>query len=158
MKPWKFIFAALLIFAAGAITGFTVSNFQAKTRRQAELAKRETIPFMLWQRFEQLRRVERQLELTAEQRTKIEVQIKESQERFRKLWEPLAPEAKVELEQLRQRVFAEMTPEQKTKFEEILRQRTGRRPGEGTNAPSNNLRVPTNSVPTNAAPVQSTGN
>ena len=152
MKAWKFTFAALLIFAAGAITGYTIFNIQAKTRREAEVAKRETLPLMLWQRFEMLRRTERQLELTAEQRTKIEVQIKESQERFRKLWEPLAPQAKVELDQLRERVLAEMTSEQKAKFEEMLRARIGRRPGEGTNAPMPGLRNPTNASPVQPPP------
>ena len=144
MKAWKFTLAALLIFAAGGITGYTISNLQAKTRRQAEVARRETMPFMLWQRFEQLRRVERQLELTAEQRTRIEAQIKETQERFRKLWEPLAPQARTEFEQLRDRVLAELTPDQKAKFEEMLRARPVRRPGEGTNAPISGPRAPTN--------------
>ncbi|HTH47990.1 MAG TPA: hypothetical protein VMB21_10795 [Candidatus Limnocylindria bacterium] len=144
MKSWKFTLAALLIFAAGGVTGFTLSNLQAKTRRQAEVTRRETFPLMLWQRFEQLRRVERQLELTAEQRSKIEGQIKERQEHFRKLWEPLAPQAKVELEQLRANLIAELTPEQKTKFEELMRQRSGRRPGEGTNAPANVVPPATN--------------
>lgn len=154
MKAWKFTFAALLIFVAGGVTGYTVSNLQTKTRRQAEVAKRDTLPLMLWQRFEVLRRTEKQLELTAEQRMHIEAQIKESQERFRKLWEPLAPQAKTELEQLRQRVLAELTPEQKTKFEELLqRQRPGRRPGEGTNGVMSMPRPPTN-----AAPPQTPGN
>ena len=153
VKAGKFILAALLIFTAGALTGSALLSFQAKTRRQQEVAKRETIPFLLWQRFELLRRTERQLELTAEQRTRIEAQIKESQERFRKMWEPLAPAARVELEQLRGRVFAEMTPEQKAKFEELLRQRPGRRPGESTNT------VPTGVKPaTNAVPAQPAGN
>lgn len=133
MKAWKFTFAALVIFAAGAIAGSAWVSFQTKTRRQQEVAKRETVPFLLWQRFELLRRTERQLELTSEQRTRIETQIKESQERFRKMWEPMAPAAHSELEQLRRRVFAEMTSAQKSKFEELLRQRPGRRPGEAMN-------------------------
>jgi hypothetical protein len=156
VKDWKSSLAALVIFSAGTLAGSAWTSLQAKTRREQEFAKRQTIPLMLWQRFEQLRRVERQLELTADQRLKIETQIREAEERFRKLWEPLAPTAHAELQQLRSRVLAEMKPEQRAKFEEMLRQRPlgpfGPRPASTNAAPSDPKDI------TNSPPVQPAAN
>lgn len=157
MKTWKFILAAVVVFAAGALTGGAFVNLQAKARQQQAVTKRNAIPFMIWQRFEVLRHAERQLELTPEQHSRIDAHIKEAQERFRKLWEPVAPAARGDLEQLREQVLAELTPAQKVRFLELLRRRPWLRPGlpsgESTNSalPPGKPTQSSNAVPAHAA-------
>lgn len=147
MKAWKIILAAVLLFTAGAATGVAVTRLrtQAKVRAQAE--KRSPLPAIAWQRYEFLRRAQRDLKLSDEQKTRIEARVKESQERFRRLWEPIAPQAREEFEQLRDQIRAELTAEQQARFDELLKksEKERRRAREGTNAAAG--RVPKGDKP-----------
>lgn len=147
MKAWKVILAAVLLFTAGAATGVAVTRLrtQAKVRAQAE--KRSPLPAIAWQRYEFLRRAQRDLKLSDEQKTRIEARVKESQERFRRLWEPIAPQAREEFEQLRAQIRAELTAEQQARFDELLKksEKERRRAREGTNAAAG--RVPKGDKP-----------
>ena len=70
-----------------------------------------------------LRRLEHRLGLTEEQREKINVLVQESQDRMRALWEPVAPKARAEFERLHELIAAELTPEQREKYEALLKER-----------------------------------
>lgn len=131
MKAWKVILAALVLFAAGAITGAVVARWQAHRAYQAEQSKRSPLPPTAWQRLEFLRRAQRDLSLNDEQKTRIDGLLKDSQERFRKLWEPIAPQARTEFETLRDRIRAELTPEQQQRFDELLKKTERRRSRDG---------------------------
>ncbi len=134
MKALKLIVATLVIFGAGIVVGTLLESRRMAQARRTEIDRRGAVPLALWQRFETLRRTMRQLELSPEQNARIEGIIKESHARFQKLWEPMAPMARAELEQLKSRIAAELGPEKQAKFEEILRQRSQRRPHPSTNS------------------------
>lgn len=127
MKAWKVILAALVLFAAGATTGAVIARWQAHRAYKAEQSKRSPLPPMAWQRLEFLRRAQRDLSLNDEQKARIDGLLKDSQERFRKLWEPIAPQARAEFETLRDRIRAELTPEQQQRFDELLKKTERRR-------------------------------
>jgi len=74
-----------------------------------------------------LNRVQRELNLTPVQRERIEKIISEGQVRTKELWEPVAKQMRQEMQQVRERIRAELNPEQRLRFEELLKQRPPRR-------------------------------
>lgn len=147
MKAWKVILAAVLLFTAGIATGMAVTRLRTRAKVRIEAEKRAPLPAIAWQRYEFLRRAQRDLKLSDEQKTRIEARVKDSQERFRRLWEPIAPQAREEFEQLRAQIRTELTAEQQARFDELLKksEKERRRVREGTNAPAN--RTPRNEKP-----------
>jgi Spy/CpxP family protein refolding chaperone len=95
-------------------------------------------------RIDLLRRMERELDLTTEQRERVDRIIKESQERTRHIMEPVAPQMRDELQRTRERFRAVLTPQQQARFDELSKQpprprdqrRPGGRPPEGGPLPS----------------------
>ncbi len=140
MKAWKAILAAVLLFAAGALTGAAVSRIRTRVAVRTELAQRSPLPAIAWQRYEFLRRAQRDLKLTEEQKTRIDGLVKASQERFRALWEPIAPQSRAEFEALREQIRTELMTEQQQRFDELLKktEKERRRQRDGTNAPAGN--------------------
>jgi Spy/CpxP family protein refolding chaperone len=89
---------------------------------------------------EVLRRVERELDLTADQRAQVDRIISASQERTKKLMEPISPQLRAELQETKEAVRAVLTPEQRTRFDELLKQQQRPRepkhsPGHGSDRP-----------------------
>lgn len=152
----KITAAALLIFAAGVVTGsFTTTAFRANRTPRAARAQSPTpaTPPSLgtpqaataqaslsgsptnrrterilgkppgWQRFEALRRLEDQIQLTSEQRDRIRGLIRESEQRIRSDWEPLIPRIQAEIRELRKRISAELDPAQRERFEALFERR-----------------------------------
>jgi Spy/CpxP family protein refolding chaperone len=89
------------------------------------------------------------LQLTPEQREKIEKIIADGQERNHEIWTNVAPKMRVVMQEVNQQIRAELTPEQQKQFEELLKHPL-RRQSSGTNAPPV-LSSPTN-LPTANAP------
>ncbi len=147
MKAWKVILAAVLLFTAGATTGVALTRLRVRAKVRSEAERRSPLPAIAWQRYEFLRRAQRDLKLSDEQKSRIEAKVKDSQERFRRLWEPIAPQAREEFEQLRAQIRAELTPEQQARFDELLKksEKERRRAREGTNAAAG--RVPKGDKP-----------
>lgn len=127
MKVWRVILAALVIFSAGVVTG----GLAMRLKMSRTAAVRPLIPIWPQQGGEFLNRMQRRLDLSAEQHERIEKILKESQERMKILWEPVAPQAKEESRQARERILAELNPAQRKKFEEIFKPRGPRKAGEG---------------------------
>lgn len=154
MKAFKLIFAVLVIFLAGMAAGFSAAGLREKARAKKELERRELASSPMWFRLESLRRIQRDLDLSPEQQARIEGYVRDSQERFRKLWEPVAPQARMEFDTMREQIRAELTPAQLEKFEKMLRDRgrrgeprgegRDRRPGEDGNRPSGEASKPSN--------------
>lgn len=142
MKAAKLIFAALILFLAGVAGGMALSDLRWKSRVRAERDRREVLASPMGYRLEFLRRAQRELNLTPEQQIRIENHIRDGQERFRQLWEPVAPQVRTEMDSVRERIRAELTPEQQQQFERMIRERWkragDRRAGAGTptNRPS----------------------
>jgi Spy/CpxP family protein refolding chaperone len=154
VNTWKVILATLVIFIAGAITGGLVVS-QSRSRDTMPPASVRPAPQntagtgtngvrhirLPAPRPGPLRKdfvdhLQRELDITADQRERIEKIISEGQEQTKELWEHVEPEIFSTIVETKNRIRGELTPEQKEKFEELLKQRY--RPQHrthGTNAP-----------------------
>ena len=136
MKPWKVILAAVVIFGCGALTGAMI--FRAG-RPAAVVAPAPSVvavntkspapPGWQLQRLQFFKRMEKQLDLAAEQREQIDKIMKESQERVRPLWDQIGPQMGEELKRVREEVSQVLTPPQRKKMNELMRR--GRKPEAG---------------------------
>lgn len=79
------------------------------------------------QRTSFMRKLQSQLNLTEDQHKRIEAILNESQERVKKLWDQVAPEAREEYRRTQNRIREELTPEQLVKYEALLREHKPRR-------------------------------
>src|SRR5262249_20332555 len=118
VKIWKVILAALVIFAAGVMTG----GLTGRLKSTEPLPPPATVSFgPLRQRGDLLDRMQRQLYVTADQRQRIESILHENHEHMKQLWDSIAPQAQEEHRRVRERIRAELKPEQQKRFEEMLR-------------------------------------
>jgi hypothetical protein len=125
VNTWKVIFATVVIFGAGVVTGGLLVKYSVQTpsrpsRGQPNRAVQTISAGGI--RIEFLRRVERELTLTADQREQIDKIIAASQERSKKIMEPVQPIIREELQQTREQFRAVLNPEQKIRFDELLKQ------------------------------------
>src|SRR5215467_5762887 len=114
----------MVIFGAGVVTGGllvrqTMLTQPAKQPHPNPNRSIPTAPGLT--RVEFLRRAERELDLTPEQRAKTDKLIADSQERTKKIMEPVAPKIREQLNQTRDQFRALLTPEQLTRFDEMLK-------------------------------------
>jgi|SRR5581483_3509940 len=153
MNTWKVILATLIIFGAGVITGGLLVSYSDRVnsdhaarppRPQPRIAANPSgpqapgpnaaaprenrqpplLPAPLRKEF--VDRLERELKLTAAQRERIEKIITEAQDRTRTAWQPIV---RRELVESSAQIRAELTPEQQSRFEELMRRnRDQRRP------------------------------
>lgn len=123
MNPWKVILAVLVIFCSGIVVGGLVAK---KAIRLAQPQMQGGVPHSsrsVWhlQQREFLRRMEKEVNLSAEQKSRIENILKESQERTKGIREKIAPEMREELKKVREQMRAELNPDQQIKFEEAIK-------------------------------------
>ena len=152
MNAWKVILATLVIFGAGVITGGLLVSYAVhanQTPLKQVVAQPAANPWQLRSR-ELLRRMDRELDLTPEQRKHIEKIIADSQERTKAIWKPIAGPMNREVQRTVGEIRDELTPEQRQKFNELAK------PGQvqirrrlSTNSPSAGM---TNPVSTNPLP------
>jgi Spy/CpxP family protein refolding chaperone len=158
VNNWKVILATVVIFGAGVLTGGLLVDYVAHshqknphhaqanpgTRSQTNNPAQARVPEIpqppmaerMGKQFVQ--RLNDTLQLTPEQRAKIEKIIAEGQDRNREIWTNVAPKMRAVIEDVNQQIRAELTPEQEKPFEELLKH-PPRRPS-GTNAPPANAR------------------
>lgn len=116
MKIWKVILATLVIFAAGAFTGVVVT----KARAPKVLPAEPPVPPVLGQqRFQH--KLKKELELTGDVTNRIDKIFADSNARIKIIWDLLNPEMQKELKEVRDNIRAELTPEQREKFEQMLK-------------------------------------
>jgi hypothetical protein len=75
-------------------------------------------------------RMKADLTLTDEQATKIANVIRKSRTRTDFLWESLKEPLQEELDQMKKGILAELTPAQQPKFEELIKPKPMKKPGE----------------------------
>lgn len=121
VNTWKPIFAALVIFAAGMVTGALTTIVAWPTKTTA--ASRPPLGGFRGVRNEFVDRMQRELYLNSEQREKVERILKESHERTRKLWESIAPQAQAEQKRVREEIKGILTTEQQAKFDNSFKMR-----------------------------------
>lgn len=129
VNTWKVILATMLIFGTGVVTGgllvqHSFHSRPARAQQRAAMGQR-LVPASspaAWSRMELLRRTQRDLDLTPEQRQSIERILKEGQERMKKLAESIEPRRRQELHRTLQEFREALTPEQRVRFDQLLKQ------------------------------------
>ena len=131
MSPWKVILATVIIFGTGVLTGGFVTQRAFRDRPpavQRPAYQPDLVPVPYTVRREFLERMDRELHLKREQHDRIARILRESQERTRIIVGLVSPEIQEELRAVRQEIREELTPEQRTKFEELQHLLTRRPP------------------------------
>lgn len=147
----------MVIFGAGVVTGgLLVRNSQ----RVQFLPQQAVLPNNNFQRpaqpvtpggsrVEFLRRAERELNLTAAQRERIDKIIMASQERTKKLMDPITPRMREEVQRAKQEFREALTMDQQVRFDELIKQQqrppNQRRPNSPREHESFALPAPSNS-------------
>lgn len=142
MNYWKVILATVVIFGAGVLTGGLLVNHVDRghgpsarflfwrenshpqmgdhgTAHSGELPHPRS-PEM-WRK-EFLGHLDDALKLTPEQHAAIAKIIAAGQQQNWEIWTNVAPKMRQEMEQVHQRIRAELTPEQQKQFDEMVKQ------------------------------------
>jgi len=146
VNTWKVVLATLVIFVAGILTGAMLvrSSVRMKQIRQRALIQqpselthlqmpREVRPPGQSNAPSQFMRrefsilLQGELRLTHEQREQIERIMAEGQERIQKARQQVEPEIRREVVESRDRMRDVLTPEQRQRFEQLMKQRLQRR-------------------------------
>jgi Spy/CpxP family protein refolding chaperone len=122
VKLWKAILATLVIFAAGMFAGGMVAK---KIIPQKPLPM-PAPPVDMQQRFYQ--KLKRELELTADQTNRLDKIFVEGNARVKIIWDLMAPELQKERQEVYENIRAALTPEQREKFERLIKERSPRKP------------------------------
>ncbi len=148
MNTWKVILATMAIFATGVVTGgLLVEHANAARRPRPQRAANANRPAQPppspgGLRLALLRQMQAALNLTPEQNERIDTIIRQGQERTRKVMDPVRPQIQEELHKVMTAFRETLTPEQRARFEALLKQqRQNRRPP-----------PPRNPAATNASP------
>jgi Spy/CpxP family protein refolding chaperone len=125
VNSWKVILATMVIFGAGVVTGgLLVGHLEraaAPHHPSGQGAPRLGQPVSAGgMRVDLLRRVVRELDLTPEQRDRVDKILKESQERTRKV---MAPFLREELQRTTAEFRDALSPEQRVRFDELLKEK-----------------------------------
>jgi Spy/CpxP family protein refolding chaperone len=125
VNSWKVILATMVIFGTGVVTGGLLVRFTGvpvPQRQQAAQAK-PAPPFSAGgMRLDFLRRVGKDLDLTADQRERVNQIFRESQERTKKIMEPVSPLLREEVKRTRAEFVDVLTPEQRAHFAALAKQ------------------------------------
>src|SRR5580658_10066801 len=134
----------MVIFVCGLTTGAMLTRTMVTKTEPvagpvAAPARASAPPMLQMQRANFLKTMDKQLELTAEQRDQIGKIMKASQERTQPLWGQIAPQMTEELKNVREEIRGVLTPEQRKKFVELLkRNRKAENMPPGSARPSHN--------------------
>ena len=126
VNAWKPILAALVIFAAGVVTGGLTVQIRQPPLAPVPGANPPIKKVPAMPREAQLRelsrRMQSELDLAPEQRDRIEAIVRDSQERMKTVRDEVGKKVGEEFRGMRQRIRSELTPDQRRKFAEIMKQ------------------------------------
>jgi Spy/CpxP family protein refolding chaperone len=120
------VVVVVITFVSGAAVGFFGAHFFP---RRGSFGRSRMMPQMM------VRHLSRTLDLTPEQRTKVEQIVMRHHARIVQLQESTRPQVRQELEAANREIEALLTPEQRQKFAK-LRMRLGRHEGRGRREPT----------------------
>jgi Spy/CpxP family protein refolding chaperone len=127
---WKVILATMVIFGAGVVTGGLLVRQSQRVRvqpphyaapQQLPQAQRPTQASPTATRLDFLRRIQPQLNLSPDQRQRVERVFAESQERTRTLMEPVTPLVREEVQRAKREFREVLTPRQQRIFDELTK-------------------------------------
>lgn len=121
MKFWKVILATLVIYTAGVLTGGVL--FRTFQPRQSPPLPPTIFQGPEWVQDGFVEKLRRELKLSDEQAARIRKILRESRERVRALVGIMWPELKTELDEVREKMAAEMTSAQREQFDRLMRDR-----------------------------------
>lgn len=153
MNSWKVILATIVIFGAGVITGGLLVNHVQRPQHLHEsagnrpaggsdLPPAQVRPEFLNKQF--VEQLNDKLDLSPDQKQKIQKIISQGQQNTRDLWKLVSPQFRALMQETRQQIREILTPEQRKQFEILMKQQ--RRPA-STNAPPVEMPAPTNTPP-----------
>ena len=150
MNTWKVIFATVVIFVAGVLTGSLMVRFkQAHSAKNSEPVHTASLqstnanrefklppPLMGPLRKDFVDRLQKELQINATQRERIEKIICDGQEQTRIIWEEISPDMHQTIIDTKDKIRAELTPDQRAKFEELFKPkpRPVAKPDQSTNS------------------------
>jgi len=131
VNTWRVILATMVIFGTGVVTGGLmvrhVDHGRDRRPQHSTGAARSGQPTAAGvMRIEFLRRMERDLDLTPEQRAPIDKVLQEGQERMKKLMDTVEPRRREEFKKTMEEFRAVLTPEQQRRFDELVKQQQQR--------------------------------
>jgi len=133
VNTWKPILAAVVIFAAGVVTGGFVVDFnEPKSMREfprergPRNAERPPGSRMEGQLNWLMKRIQRDLKLTDKQAATVESAFKASREEMKLAFEELRPRMHDSTEKLKEKLRGDLTEKQLEKFEKYLRPSSSR--------------------------------
>jgi len=156
VNSWKVIFASLVIFGTGVVTGGLLVDHTHHSHRSFENAPHPPeipMPKPIAERIgkQLIQQLNDKLQLTPEQKEKIQKIVADGQERNHAIWTNAAPQMRAVIQDVHQQIREQLTPEQKEQFEDLLKHPpTPRKPG-STNAPPNAPASPASTNSTAAA-------
>ena len=112
-KPWKVVLAFIGIFAAGLLVGGLVTLRVVKNLAPARMGSPEQFGPQLMKRYTA------KLELTPEQQDKINPLIMRAGEELRQMRRATWTNSQAVIDRVEAEISAQLTPEQKTKFEQM---------------------------------------
>jgi hypothetical protein len=123
MNSWKVILATIVIFGTGLVTGGLlvpqVAHFRGHESFRGAPASHVSAGGL---KFEFLRRVQRDLNLSPEQQERIDKILSQGQERTLRLMDPVRSQLQAEVKRAKEEFLEVLTPEQRSRFEEIWKQ------------------------------------
>ncbi len=116
----------MIIFGTGVVTGGLLVAHSERVRmarpQHGAGAARLAQPISPgWTRLDFLRRVQKELDLTPEQRERIDKIISASQAQTKKLMEPVEPHLRQEVQKARAEFREVLTPEQRERFDKLIK-------------------------------------
>jgi len=134
VNTWKVILATMVIFGTGVVTGMVGGGLLVRyagvpfppVRRAAAMRQQATPPSAGGMRLEFLRRVQNELDLTPDQHARIDDILRHSQDRTRKLMDPVNPLLRDELKRTRAEFVDVLMPKQRTRFNQLVKEQQQR--------------------------------
>ncbi len=141
MNSWRVILATMVIFGTGVVTGGLLVHHAERGRdrhpqRPGNVARQGQLSPAGTMRMDFLRRMERELDLTPEQREPIDRILKDGQERTKKIMETVEPRRREEFKKTIEQFRAVLTPEQRERLDRIIKQQQQRAREQRKAAPS----------------------
>lgn len=134
-KRLRIALASIVIFLSGLTAGDSLHELRSNSIRRLGISRFEgqrtagtTISVPMGHRLVFLRKAQSDLDITPGQRARVQAHLDAARERLRKMWEPLAPKFRSEVESLEDQIRGELTAPQRDQLDRILKGRNRQNP------------------------------